>query len=285
MGSRTTRWRRRASGAPSPGGTSRASSPCSPPRATRAGRASSTPRASPGFEFGHYDPVKDKVYNKALGGMLVHLVPPLEEAALHAADLCPDACLLRGVRLPRERLPRRALELRPARLRVLPRARQPLRRARRPQPGPGDLHRLRAGDGRRRPHPLRGGRGGRARLPERPHREASSASTPSAPSSSPSSEITASTAIAKPQDKVIDLRDQLHAAGVVTVDSLAGRGQGGRARGDRHPPHPRHLRGDPRAPALDRRGGAPGLHLRGGGSRLRARRGAAGRTSRRASSG
>ncbi|WP_224241016.1 hypothetical protein [Hyalangium gracile] len=32
-----------------------------------------------GYEFGHYDPVKDKVYNKALGGLLVHLVPPLEE--------------------------------------------------------------------------------------------------------------------------------------------------------------------------------------------------------------
>ncbi len=32
-----------------------------------------------GYEFGHYDPVKDKVYNKALGGLMVHLVPPLEE--------------------------------------------------------------------------------------------------------------------------------------------------------------------------------------------------------------
>jgi hypothetical protein len=32
-----------------------------------------------GFEFDHFDPVKDKVYNKAIGGLLVHLVPPLEE--------------------------------------------------------------------------------------------------------------------------------------------------------------------------------------------------------------
>jgi hypothetical protein len=32
-----------------------------------------------GLEYGHYDPVKDKVYNKAVGGLLVHLVPPLEE--------------------------------------------------------------------------------------------------------------------------------------------------------------------------------------------------------------
>jgi len=32
-----------------------------------------------GFEYGHFDPVKDKVYNKAIGGLLVHLVPPLEE--------------------------------------------------------------------------------------------------------------------------------------------------------------------------------------------------------------
>ncbi len=32
-----------------------------------------------GFEYGHYDPNEDKVYNKSLGGMLVHLVPPLEE--------------------------------------------------------------------------------------------------------------------------------------------------------------------------------------------------------------
>ncbi len=32
-----------------------------------------------GLEYGHYDPVEDKVYNKAVGGLLVHLVPPLEE--------------------------------------------------------------------------------------------------------------------------------------------------------------------------------------------------------------
>jgi hypothetical protein len=32
-----------------------------------------------GLEYGHFDPVKDKVYNKAIGGLLVHLVPPLEE--------------------------------------------------------------------------------------------------------------------------------------------------------------------------------------------------------------
>lgn len=32
-----------------------------------------------GLEYGHFDPVKDKVYNKAVGGLLVHLVPPLEE--------------------------------------------------------------------------------------------------------------------------------------------------------------------------------------------------------------
>ncbi|MBF5042332.1 hypothetical protein FGE12_07965 [Aggregicoccus sp. 17bor-14] len=35
------------------------------------------PRFS-GYEFGYYDPTKDKVYNKAVGGLLVHLVPPLE---------------------------------------------------------------------------------------------------------------------------------------------------------------------------------------------------------------
>ena len=32
-----------------------------------------------GLEYGHFNPVKDKVYNKAVGGLLVHLVPPLEE--------------------------------------------------------------------------------------------------------------------------------------------------------------------------------------------------------------
>jgi hypothetical protein len=32
-----------------------------------------------GYEYGHYDPRKDKVYNKSVGGLLVHLVPPLEE--------------------------------------------------------------------------------------------------------------------------------------------------------------------------------------------------------------
>lgn len=31
-----------------------------------------------GYEFGHYDPAKDKVYNRGAGGLLVHLVPPLE---------------------------------------------------------------------------------------------------------------------------------------------------------------------------------------------------------------
>jgi hypothetical protein len=35
------------------------------------------PRFS-GYEFGYYDPANDKVYNKAVGGLLVHLVPPLE---------------------------------------------------------------------------------------------------------------------------------------------------------------------------------------------------------------
>lgn len=39
-----------------------------------------------GYEFGHYDPVKDKVYNKALGGMMVHLVPPLEEVSFMVPD-------------------------------------------------------------------------------------------------------------------------------------------------------------------------------------------------------
>ena len=32
-----------------------------------------------GLEYGHFDPVQDRVFNKAVGGMLVHLVPPLEE--------------------------------------------------------------------------------------------------------------------------------------------------------------------------------------------------------------
>ena len=31
-----------------------------------------------GLEYGYYDPDKDKLYNKAVGGLLVHLVPPLE---------------------------------------------------------------------------------------------------------------------------------------------------------------------------------------------------------------
>lgn len=34
-----------------------------------------------GLEYGHYDPIKDKIYNKSLGGLLVHLVPPLEEVS------------------------------------------------------------------------------------------------------------------------------------------------------------------------------------------------------------
>lgn len=32
-----------------------------------------------GLEYGHFDPEEDRVYNKAVGGLLVHLVPPLEE--------------------------------------------------------------------------------------------------------------------------------------------------------------------------------------------------------------
>ncbi|WP_225414373.1 hypothetical protein [Stigmatella hybrida] len=39
-----------------------------------------------GYEYGHYDPLKDKVYNKALGGMLVHLVPPLEGVSFMVPD-------------------------------------------------------------------------------------------------------------------------------------------------------------------------------------------------------
>ncbi|MDC0712912.1 alkaline phosphatase family protein [Stigmatella sp. ncwal1] len=39
-----------------------------------------------GYEYGHYDPIKDKVYNKALGGMLVHLVPPLEGVSFMVPD-------------------------------------------------------------------------------------------------------------------------------------------------------------------------------------------------------
>jgi hypothetical protein len=37
-----------------------------------------TPRF-PGYEYGYYDPRKDDVFNKSLGGLIVHLVPPLEE--------------------------------------------------------------------------------------------------------------------------------------------------------------------------------------------------------------
>ncbi len=32
----------------------------------------------PGLEYGYYDAAEDKVYNEAVGGLLVHLVPPLE---------------------------------------------------------------------------------------------------------------------------------------------------------------------------------------------------------------
>jgi hypothetical protein len=37
-----------------------------------------TPRF-PGYEYGYYDPREDKIFNKSVGGLLVHLVPPLEE--------------------------------------------------------------------------------------------------------------------------------------------------------------------------------------------------------------
>lgn len=35
----------------------------------------------PGYEYGYFHPEEDRVYNKAVGGLLVHLVPPLEEVS------------------------------------------------------------------------------------------------------------------------------------------------------------------------------------------------------------
>ncbi len=228
-----------------------------------------------GLEFGHYDPVKDKIYNKAIGGLLVHLVPPLEElpftlptyaqtpAYYKAFDYHASAYLdalwsydrpfygyyrgldnlfvaLEGRSQVQDTFSAYVLET------------DVVGHIRSQDDVVNALVSLSERIERfKREHPERtfvftlfGDHG--------------------------------IDGVAKPPDKRGGLPRPAPGRGRGHGGVLRGRGQGGRARGGGHPPHPRHLCGDPRPRAVDLRGGAPGLHLRGGGSGLRARRAAGG---------